>query len=211
MSPRWSKLVVYGDLNCPFCFALEERLTARGIEKNVEWQLVEHAPQLPTRQELATEAELEELECELNALVERAPDVVIHAPPFRPNSRRAIEAVAEALRIDHERGDALRRRLFRALWLEGRDIADEAVVAELALAAGLPKPGTTHAAAAADDAKRWTETWRATNWNRIPCMITDAETKLLGLAPVQRLELFLRSGLFSSSTEDHCRSDEAAS
>ena len=211
MSPRWSKLVVYGDLNCPFCFALEERLAARGIDKNVEWQLVEHAPQLPTRQELATEAEIEELECELDALAERAPDVVIHAPPFRPNSRRAIEAVAEALRIDPARADVLRRSLFRALWIEGRDIADEEIVAELASATGLPKPGTTHPVAAAEDAKRWTATWRAANWNRIPCMITDAETKLLGLAPVQRLELFLRSGLFSSSTDDHCRADEAAS
>lgn len=208
MSPRWSKLIVYGDLNCPFCFALEQRLGARGVERNVEWHLVEHAPQLPTKPELATPAELEELACELDALAERAPDVVIHAPPFRPNSRRGIVAVAEARRIDPQRAEVLRRALFRALWLEGRDIADEAVVTELAHAAGLPTPGTSHAEAAAEDATQWTATWRATNWNRIPCMITDAETKLLGLAPVQRLELFLRSGLFSSSTDDHCRSDD---
>jgi predicted DsbA family dithiol-disulfide isomerase len=207
MSPRWSKLVVYGDLNCPFCFALDQRLAARGIERNVEWQLVEHAPELPTRQEDATVAELEELACELEALADRAPDVVIHAPPFRPNSRRAIVAVAEARRIDPERAETLRRSLFRALWIEGRDFSSEEIVAELASASGLPRPGTSHPADAAEDAQRWTQTWRATNWNRIPCMITDAETKLLGLAPVQRLELFLRSGLFSSATEDHCRGE----
>ncbi len=207
MSPRWTKLVVYGDLNCPFCFALDQRLAARGGGRNVEWQLVEHAPQLPTRREDATPDELEELACELDALAERAPDVEIRCPPFRPNSRRAIVAVAEARRIDPLRADALRSALFRALWIEARDIADEDTVAELAAASGLPRPGTSHPVEAAEDAQRWTSTWRATNWNRIPCMITDADTKLLGLAPVQRLELFLRSGLFSSTTEDHCRSE----
>jgi predicted DsbA family dithiol-disulfide isomerase len=196
------KMVVYGDVNCPFCYALEERLLARKVEPHVEWRLVEHAPELPFAPLEAKVGELAELVRELEDLSERAPEVVVGPPRFRPNSGLAIRAVAEALAIDARRAATLRLLLFRALWREGLNIADPCVVAELVEHAGLPVlRGTAEATATA---LRWTLEWREARFERIPVMISDMGTKLLGLVPSRRLELFLASGLFSESSELAC-------
>lgn len=196
------KMIVYGDLNCPFCYALEERLVARQVQPQVEWRLVEHAPELPLEPAEAKPGELAELVRELEDLSERAPDVVVGPPRFRPNSGLAIKAVAEAMAIDVRRAWTLRLLLFRALWREGRNIADPAVVAELVAHAGLPPVrGTTEATATA---ARWTLEWRDARFERIPVMISDVGTKLLGLVPVRRMELFLGSALFSESSALTC-------
>src|SRR5262245_10791132 len=80
------KMTVYGDLNCPFCYALEERLVTRQVQPHCEWRLVEHAPLLPHEPAEAKPTELGELVRELEDLSERAPEVVIGPPKFRPNS-----------------------------------------------------------------------------------------------------------------------------
>ncbi len=200
---QWRALTVYADLNCPFCFALEERLAARGVSTEATWKLVEHAPELPVRPDEATDAQMKELADEMVAIRERAEDVQVVPPPYRSNSHLGIVAFTQAHRVDPAKADVLRRSLFRALWIEGRDIADEAVVAELVRAAGLPWP-LPDAASAEREARTWTEEWRDANLDRIPCMLTDAETMLLGLSPVRRLDLFLSSGLFSSNGGDAC-------
>jgi predicted DsbA family dithiol-disulfide isomerase len=199
------KMIVYGDLNCPFCYALEEWLIVRKVQHHVEWRLVEHAPELPHEPADAKAGELEVLVRELEDLSERAPDVMVGPPRFRPNSGLAIKAVAEAIAIDPRRAWTLRLLLFRALWREGRNIADPGVVAELVEHAGLPPVrGTTEATATA---LRWTLEWRDARFERIPVMISDVGTKLLGLVPPRRLELFLASGLFSESSELACDVD----
>jgi predicted DsbA family dithiol-disulfide isomerase len=195
-------MVAYGDLNCPFCYVLEERLVARDVEHQVEWRLVEHAPELPASPEAARPEQREELARELEALRERAPDVRVVRPPFRPSSARAIRAVAEALAIDPPRAWVLRLALSRALWRDGRNIADPQVIDALVERTGLPPLRGT---AEADDlAVRWTREWRSARYDRIPVMISDVDTKLLGLVPVRRLEQFLASGMFSETSELAC-------
>jgi 2-hydroxychromene-2-carboxylate isomerase len=200
------KLVVYGDLNCPFCYALEERLVARKLQPQIEWRLVEHAPELPLEPARASSGQLEELARELESIAQRAPDVVMGRPGFRPNSGLAIKVVAEATSIDLRRAWTLRLLLFRALWREGQNIADPRVVVALAEHAGLPPPrGTPEATAIA---LRWTHEWRDARFERIPVMISDVGTRMLGLMPPRQLELFLGSGLFSASSELACDVDE---
>lgn len=199
-------LLAFGDFNCPFCYALEERLTARTVDTQVEWRLVEHAPELPATLEEATEAEHHELAQELAALVVRAPDVLIRSPPFRPRSGPAIRALIAASRIDTVAADQLRLALFRALWLEGRNIADDAVLAELASACGIREALDDSASAA--NAAEWTAQWRAAEFNRIPCLVSRTDAKLLGLSTLDRLDLFLRSGLFGSRSDDACTTPE---
>lgn len=201
-------MVVYGDLNCPFCYALEERLVARDVVHQVEWRLVEHAPALPVELQAVQAEELEELGRELESLRERAPDVRIARPPFRPSSGRAIRAVAEACTIDPPRAWALRRSLFRALWRDGRNIADPQVIAALVERAGLPALCGT--AAAVEAAVRWTREWRDARYERIPVMVSDVDTTLLGLVPARRLDEFLASGMFGSASTLVCEVDEPA-
>ena len=198
--------VVYGDLNCPFCYALEERLLARDAALPIEWRLVEHMPGLPIVPDSAHPDELEHLAGEVAALAERARDVRIRQPPFRPNTRRAIRAVAEACELDPPRAWALRSSLFRALWRDGRNIADPAIIESLVARVGLPPQRGT--AGAAELADRWTHEWRDSKLDRIPVMISEAGTKLLGLPPLRRLEMFLASGLFTSSFDLVCDVDD---
>jgi predicted DsbA family dithiol-disulfide isomerase len=197
------RLLAFGDLNCPFCFALEERLQRRQASASVEWRLVEHAPDLPVRIEDSTPDEQAEVDQELEALRTRAPDVELRRPPFRPASGPAIRAVISATRVDARAADALRSQLFRALWLDGRNIADRHVIEDAARTVGLElpaeRPEDGHTARAS------TAQWRAAvEFNRIPCMVSSSAATLLGLAEEKRLDLFLRSGLFGSRTDDAC-------
>lgn len=196
------KWVVYGDLNCPFCFALEERLVARDVDAEVEWRLIEHATDLPFNGGFATPAQLEQLGVEIETLRERAPDVDVQLPAFRSNSRRAIEAVAEASLFDSTKADALRRALFLALWRDSRDIANVELLQALAKDAGLPVLKGTHRAR--EERLRWTNEWRAGGFNRIPVLVAGRSAILEGLPTPRRLDVFLRTGLFSSTTDAAC-------
>ncbi|MEM9458235.1 MAG: DsbA family protein [Myxococcota bacterium] len=201
--PRGDKQwVAYGDLNCPFCFALEQRLAKREIASIIEWRLVEHAPDLPFNGSFATPAQLEELGVEIESLQQRAPDVSIALPRFRSNSRRAIEAVAEASLVDPDKADGLRRSLFTAMWREQKDIASVELLQALAKEAGLPVLKGT--AKAREEKLRWTNEWRAGGFRRIPVLVSGRNAVLEGLPTMRRLDVFLRNGLFSSSTEDAC-------
>ncbi len=199
-------LVAFGDFNCPFCYALEERLTTRTVDAHVEWRLVEHAPDLPAAMEDATAEEQHELAQEIATLIMRAPDVEIHRPSFRPRSGPAIRALIAASHIDATAADEFRLALFRALWLEGRNIADSLVLDAVASACGIREPldGSAYVATATE----WTAQWRAAKFNRIPCLVSRTDAKLLGLSTVERLDLFLRSGIFGSQSDDACALSE---
>src|SRR5690349_22882248 len=41
------RFFLYSDFNCPFCYALHERLHDLGLIERCEWRGVQHAPQLP--------------------------------------------------------------------------------------------------------------------------------------------------------------------
>jgi predicted DsbA family dithiol-disulfide isomerase len=58
-------------------------------------------------------------------------------PPFRPGLRTRLTHTAAKAAEALGRGEAFRRAIFRAYWLEGRDIGAEAVLADLARQAGL--------------------------------------------------------------------------
>ncbi|MCR9161100.1 MAG: DsbA family protein [Nannocystaceae bacterium] len=196
------RLLAFGDLNCPFCYALEERIIRRGADAEVEWRLVEHAPQLPLSIGKATTDHQAEVDQELEALCTRAPDVEIRRPPFRPASGPGIRAVLAAARIDTQGADRLRTALFRGLWLEGRNIADARIIEDIARTQRVVLPEESQDDALAAQAQ--TAQWRAANFNRIPCMVSSSAATLLGLSEERRLDLFLRSGLFGSRTDDAC-------
>ena len=39
-----AKVKIFSDLNCPFCFAMHERITQLQLHSRVNWCLIEHAP-----------------------------------------------------------------------------------------------------------------------------------------------------------------------
>jgi predicted DsbA family dithiol-disulfide isomerase len=114
-------LTIFGDFNCPFSALASVRadvLLARGVE--IRWRAIQHDPSIPGEGEqvvgdlataLATEvARIEELSRH---------DLRLHlvVPPVRSNTAHAAAALAAA--ADPHR---LRRRLFAAVWAEGRNL-----------------------------------------------------------------------------------------
>jgi predicted DsbA family dithiol-disulfide isomerase len=66
-----TKITVYGDFNCPFCYALNERLQVYARDFTIGWNSVEHIPhvdsQTPSFQEQA------QLTAEVASVRKRAP------------------------------------------------------------------------------------------------------------------------------------------
>jgi hypothetical protein len=118
-------LTIFGDFNCPFSALASARadvLLAAGTHA-VEWRAIQHDTTIPAGGELvdgdvaaALATEVATIR-ELSAHDVRLPLVV---PPVRSNTAVASAAFAAA----GDDADALRRRLFAAVWTEGRNLGD---------------------------------------------------------------------------------------
>ena len=132
-----SKFVVYGDLNCPFCFALHERFSAWDLLTRVEWRLIVHAPELS---EAAFSLEDESLLAnEVFAIHHRAPDVSVSLPKRRPGSSLATRLVMAISQYANDKAPELRLALYRALWQDGLDLSQPDVLETSLREAGLEK------------------------------------------------------------------------
>ena len=128
-------VVVYGDLNCPFCFALHERLFAWNLLDRVEWRLIVHAPDLEASIFSLEDQSL--LANEVFSIHHRAPDVPVNLPKTRPGSEKATRFMQalDRLPVDHQ--VKARVALYRALWVDGRDIADPDTLKDVVAGVGL--------------------------------------------------------------------------
>jgi 2-hydroxychromene-2-carboxylate isomerase len=119
------RLIIYGDFNCPYSYLASQRADrlARAGTVLAEWRAVEHDRWLAvtgTRSEAdraVWESELAEVAA-LALPVEHAPQA---PPPVVSNTDAAVAAYAEA--VSDGIADELRRRLFGAIWAEGRHIS----------------------------------------------------------------------------------------
>ncbi|MGH8728872.1 MAG: hypothetical protein ACREV9_12130 [Burkholderiales bacterium] len=87
-------VALYSDFNCPYCYALGERLFAAASAHRVEWRGVQHAPYLPIPMASAGAALAAELSDEVGAIRRLAPEVSITLPRGKPNTGPAIRAVS---------------------------------------------------------------------------------------------------------------------
>lgn len=181
-------ITVFGDFNCPFCYALNERLQVYAREFVIRWRPVQHLPigegRIPTFPEPA------QLTSEVAAVRKRAPEVAIVTPAGRPSSSMANQVMLTA----ELRGDSvalLRSLIFQALWREGKDISDATVLAELVVAAGLtpvePMPEVFEMLV--DNQ----QVWELGDYDRrVPSMENDAGGRILGFPAIPRLMPFLQ-------------------
>lgn len=129
---------VWSDYVCPFCY-LEMPELARLAERlgdavAITWRAFELRPDpVPT---LDPGGEYTRRVWNQSVYpMAQARGMVLRLPPVQPRSRKAFEAVAFAR--DHGRFDAMHEALFQAFFRDGRNLAETAVLQDLAAGAGL--------------------------------------------------------------------------
>jgi predicted DsbA family dithiol-disulfide isomerase len=180
-------LVIYGDFNCPYSCLASARadvLAGQGLAE-VEWRAVEHdreipAPSEPVQGDLA--AMLDREVDEVLGLLSPAEVFPIRRPPVRPNTALAVAAFAGAPKGD---ADELRRRLFTALWFDGRDIGDPAVVADV---------GGNVAVGTRGLVSTWHATWCGYDRRVVPMLVLPDGYVSRGLGALARLADLARLG-----------------
>jgi predicted DsbA family dithiol-disulfide isomerase len=182
--------IAYSDPNCPYCYATEERLHLLGLADRVAWRGVQHAPHLAAPMADADPHLGAELRAEVAAVQRLAPEVEIALPRGKPNTALAIRRAAAALRADPAGGRRFVRALYRAFWIEGADLSDGDVLAELAASAGLgPVPEHPEDPATV---QRWQTDWEWTGLGGVPLLMRGDRRPLFGLVPAAQLEAFVR-------------------
>lgn len=150
------EIEVFADVSCPFTHVALTRLVAQRTElgraepllRVRAWPLEAINGQPPGAEMVVPEIEA------LRGGV--APDLFVGFDPARlpSTTRPALASTAAALRVGPVEGERFALAVRHALFEEGRDVVDEAVLAELRDAHGVPAPtAADHASIDADHAE----------------------------------------------------------
>lgn len=182
------RAVLFSDFNCPFCYALEERLVALRLSASVEWKGVQHDPDLPAPRQIANFSQSRTLEREVVQVKELAPEVDIAFPVGKPNTRHALEYSIAAARKDTMLGLVYRHTIAREMWVNGEDISDETLLAKIGHQLGLEDLNVEEADCA--QARKWQSEWEQIGTGAVPTLVRDDGKILVGLAGTADLQKF---------------------
>ena len=134
-------VTLYSDFICPYCYVGEQGMAPAldALDLTLDWRGYEIHPEIPP--EGISAQRLGELGLDgrwrrIESFAEAA-GVVINRPPLLPSSRLALEGSEHARRAGLL--DAYRDRIFRAYFLEGKDIGNPETLATVAAEAGLER------------------------------------------------------------------------
>ena len=186
-----SRTLLYSDFNCPFCYALHERLYEEKVLALCEWRGVQHASHLPRPMKPWQGMLGAELRHEVTVVQRLAPGLPIVLPPGKPNTRPAIEQAAALLQLNLSQGMAFVRETYRAFWCDGRDISDPGVLRHLVeQAGGLPESLDSAGAASRRVAQEWESAWHRTGQAGVPLMVSPEGDLLVGCVPPDQIRQF---------------------
>ena len=181
-----ARFVLYSDFNCPFCYAMHERLHACGVMDKVEWRGVQHAPHLPRPMQPWKGSWGAELQHEVEVVRRLAPGLPITLPVGKPNSKPAIEQAVLLLQQDRRQGMDFVQRAYRAFWCEGQDISDPLVLKQLA--------GECSADGVDEQSRRtaleWETAWHATGQAGVPLLVSPPGDVLVGCVSAEHVRRF---------------------
>ena len=186
---------LYSDFNCPFCYAMHERLHEMDLIARCEWRGVQHASHLP-RPMKPWQGSLEaELRHEVAVVQRLAPGLPIALPPGKPNTKLAIEQAVALLRRDPSDMMEFVRETYRAFWCEGRDISDSGVLRQLVEKVG----GSSESMGSIDGedrrvAQEWEAAWHVTGQAGVPLIVSPDHYLLVGCAPEEQIRQFFNQG-----------------
>lgn len=184
--PPEGRFFLYSDFNCPFCYALHERLHELNLLDRCEWRGVQHAPHLPKPMKPWDGSLGAELRHEVAVVQRLAPGLSIRLPGGKPNTFPAIEQAAALLQHDVQLGMDFVKRTYRAFWYEGQDISDPQVIRQLT--------GEKNVKYVKDDsliiAQKWETAWHATGQRGVPLVVAPDGDLLVGCVPVDQVKNF---------------------
>ncbi len=127
-----NRLTIYGDFNCPVSALASARadLLLAAHSDAIDWRAIQHDTAIPPAGEPVEGDTAAGLAAEVATVLDLSEgDVDLHlvVPPVRSNTAAACAAFAAA----GDDADRLRRRLFAAVWVEGRNLGDPAVLDRL--------------------------------------------------------------------------------
>jgi len=188
----------YADLNCPYSYALSGRLDALGLTERCEWRGVQHDPSLPIPARRGDRRVLRALEDDVDAVQLAAPELEIATPPVKPNTRRAIAAIAAVHRQHPPRALEFRRALGAALWVRGEDISDPAVIHSVAAWASVPGWVDLDGPPGHRMADEWDMDWVTHRLGGVPRLVRPDGRVLWGLSSNAEIAEFFSEPLRSS-------------
>lgn len=173
--------LLYSDFNCPFCYALHERLHELQLIERCEWRGVQHAPHLPRPMKAWQGSLGAELRQEV-ALVQRlAPGLPIALPSGKPNTGPAIALAASQLQRGREAGMQMVRALYRAFWVNGQDLSNPLVLDEF---------GITDGSDLDQVMEEWNTAWHETGQAGVPVIVSPQGDLLVGCVPAEQVRRF---------------------
>ncbi|MEY4528901.1 MAG: hypothetical protein RL768_2620 [Nitrospirota bacterium] len=173
--------LLYSDFNCPFCYALHERLHELQLIERCEWRGVQHAPHLPRPMKAWQGSLGAELRQEV-ALVQRlAPGLPIALPSGKPNTGPAIALAASQLQRGREAGMQMVRALYRAFWVNGQDLSNPLVLDEF---------GITDGSDLDQVMEEWNTAWHETGQAGVPVILSPQRDLLVGCVPAEQVRRF---------------------
>lgn len=184
---------LYSDFNCPFCYALHERLHELDVMDRIEWRGVQHAPHLPVPMVTWGGHLGVELKQEVEMVRRLAPELPITVPMGKPNTGLAIAAAARALHLDRSRGSMFVRALYRRFWCDGHDLSDREVLRKEALRQGFTAEELVEAGATPVDRllKTWGDQWEEAEHQGVPLLQRQDGRLLVGLVSIETLNTFV--------------------
>lgn len=198
-----AEFVVYGDFNCPFCYALNKILLDVGLNERFQWRSIEHLPGISSDQFSLSEQST--IAAEVFTVRHRAPDIDIAIPPCRPNTALANRLLINVTDMAPALAPVLRQRIYCALWVEGQDISNKQVLLALLTEINAELDFSADQLFAEHlTLEQWQLCWEQTDSEgRIP-IITNSERALKGLCDLPEIRRFIGGELVAEDAETSC-------
>jgi predicted DsbA family dithiol-disulfide isomerase len=179
------RVVLWSDFGCPFCYVAERGLVQRleeDFDIDIEWRGFELHPEAPEEgqpvESVVHPRHLPAIQAWIREFAEEH-EVPLGAFPNRmPNTRKALAMCAFAKEFGKLRD--VRDGIMEAMWVRAQDIADCAVLSDVARRAGLDP----RAALAACRDPRWQALVDAAREEASDLGVTGIPTFLFGRLPV---------------------------
>jgi predicted DsbA family dithiol-disulfide isomerase/anti-sigma regulatory factor (Ser/Thr protein kinase) len=170
-----SRIQVFADLQCPFCYVLSEWLEEGNLGHLVRWKGVELHPGVSPEDGSSSEIH-QKLDQKLERLHRISPSITIKKPETISNTKRAMAALERIRQREPWRGPEARQLLYRAIWQDGRDVTEWSAIRQILEDFHLDELDDTSTELKSVDAS--TQEWRTRGEDRIPMLVPENQQSL---------------------------------